>query len=193
MCLDHACYHRSAPLRHGDIEDLALDGSDGAYITCPLHDYKINMSTGEAFARRKPEGEDEFRMMSKGAHQRVHAVHEGPAPPLGVSSESTGSDAAAAASGESWVWVLDSGPEDVRSIIAAAADAVEASGEVLAPGQGPAGLEGLEVLKERAAAGDAEAEAGLAAATTERRKLVRKRAAPEGWVMSDNCAHVPFE
>lgn len=210
-CLDSSCYHRAAPLLHGDIEDLGGE----SYIVCPLHEYKINLATGEALAKKKPPGESTARLISKGFNQRIHEVHEGITGPKGANTlEGT----------ESWIWIRETTPVGVRAVVqaacATAADTPDAeSGVTAAPETGapaassaaassgtvlpatdvcasvatPSTTMGLRALR---AAAKEEGEAGgpattaLAAARFNRTKLVRREHPPEGWVLSDDCAHL---
>jgi nitrite reductase/ring-hydroxylating ferredoxin subunit/ferredoxin-NADP reductase len=69
--MDNACYHLGGTLLNGDIEDL-----EGHWcVRCPLHNYPIELTTGESFyvgMDAKPGGGTCQQLKSKGAKQRVY-------------------------------------------------------------------------------------------------------------------------
>ncbi|KAL0478971.1 Rieske domain-containing protein [Acrasis kona] len=64
IAIDAHCYHKGGSLIEGDIEDIA----DRTCIVCPLHQYRIDLHTGECIAGGLG------RYYSKGEKQRVHNI-----------------------------------------------------------------------------------------------------------------------
>jgi hypothetical protein len=165
------------------------------------------LTTGEALAKKKPRGEPAVRLISKGFNQRIHDVHEGTDAPKGV---------IAPGGADSWIWVRETTPAAVREVVHSAAVAGAGSTEAEpapaeaaassapatshADGDVRAGVEAATTLGLKAlrAAAKEEGEAGgpattaLAAARFNRAKLVRHEAPPEGWLKSDDCAHLVY-
>jgi len=73
--IDSICFHAGGELGLGDIEDI----NGKACLTCPLHEYHVDIATGEHMTKafRLSNGRlEDMGWQSQGVSQRVHTVSE---------------------------------------------------------------------------------------------------------------------